>query len=109
MNPVIKKFIEDAIKEDWLYLGQHRAYMPINLKAPGVAQFSIDDGINFLITKEQALLDPRCWEAVGRARGWAEDNHLRRSYESYGSWRGYKFLFNEYINDGMTIEEALSR
>lgn len=68
----VEQAIKDAVeKGGWIYLGEHVPYIPEDLKAPGIAQFTLEDGINFLITKEQALLDPAFWQALGKAWGWA--------------------------------------
>lgn len=108
----VQRFISDAIAGGW---------KPKDAEMQKVSSWKVEDGLltlyglenktqrkveSYLI--EQPLLDPTAWRAVGKTRGWAEDNRLRRSYESFGSWRGYKLLFNEHIDDGESIEEALT-
>lgn len=49
------------------------------------------------------LLDPLFWQALGKALGWPEHNHLKRSYESK-SWRGQSFMFFEHLMEGKDAE-----
>lgn len=63
-----KNFASKAIEGGWIYQDEKPIYND-NQKAPCIASFSFD-GINFGITLEQIILDPKAWEAVGRVEGW---------------------------------------
>lgn len=95
-----QQIIQDAIDGGWKYQGEH-SVIKCEI-APAVATFSVD-GIDFKITKEQALLDPSFWQAVGKTRGWNEgmnENH---------SWFYYWHHFIDHLADGLSVDEALGK
>ena len=63
----INKLIQKAIKNGWKYKGKHKVKklrMLDKFPPPVLAKFYVD-GVGFGITKEQAVLDPHFWEALG--------------------------------------------
>ncbi len=53
-------------------------------------------------TLEEALIDPKAWQAVGKVRGWGEMfDYPDRVYEAYDT-------FFHLMYGGSSIEEALS-
>lgn len=75
------------------------------------------------MTLEEALLDPKVWQAVGKQRGWEKvidwtplsSVHCARCGEtghevSMGTQRTWKYNMHSFIDhlaDGKSIEEAL--
>lgn len=107
MNPYTQSYIDDAVAGSWLYRGDHLAYVPENLRAPGIAQFTVEDDIHFLITLEQALIDPSFWEAVGYQQGWAL--HPEEIQEGKSHYTSYAMRFFEnVIMRKMSVEDALA-
>jgi len=57
------------------------------------------------------LLQPSAWRAVGKTRGWGEENNshitLDGVSEDLKGWKLYLFFFLDHLADGLTIEEAL--
>lgn len=69
--------------------------------------------------KEQILLDPLAWQAVGKTRGWNNYDELyQRLYRKSGggglmpqNMNGYMGMMHKFIDhlaDGKSIEESLT-
>lgn len=66
----IKEVVSKAIKGGWKYYGEHE--VTLSDKSPAVAKFNVDS-IEFSILLDQAVIDPKFWEAVGKVEGWSEE------------------------------------
>jgi hypothetical protein len=95
-----QQFIEDAIKGGW---------RPITV-ATETTVFA--DGDKYIIRFDDscALLDPLAWQAVGKTRGWdEEDPECERICQLEGNCHIKNWhAFIDRLADGKTIEEALS-
>lgn len=91
---IMERPIKIAVENGWLYLGEHVPYIPADLRAPGVAQFSLEYDISFLITKEQVVFDPLFWQALGRGLKWEPDE-----WKSQAKW-----LMEHVMNGGDLLE-----
>ena len=49
------------------------------------------------------VTDPEFWQAVGKTRGWGNGEI------DANNWRVNWFMFINYLSDGLTIEEALTK
>lgn len=56
---------------------------------------------------EKALLDPACWQAVGKTRGWKDRSEGTFDAEM-SCWQAYWRGFFEHLADGKSIEESLT-
>ncbi len=72
-----------------------------------------DNESSFIIPIEETFLDPKFWQALGRALGWSEACDLaiscRHGEEEYQSCRGYYWMYQwhrfiQAIADGHTSE-----
>lgn len=57
------------------------------------------------------LLDPKCWEAVGKVRGWDNGNYKSESYKSASverwMWQHLMLGLIDALCEGKTIEKYL--
>jgi len=85
-----KQFIEDAIE------GEYRK----NSTWP--QRYVEHDGDTYGgIDIHRILLDPRCWQAVGKTRGWNNSQYFSNMYKR--KWH----TFIDHLADGKTIEDSL--
>jgi len=54
---------------------------------------------------ENALLKPEHWQAVGKTRGWPDNDDTFSNVMEW--WRAKYIGFFDHLADGLTIEEAL--
>lgn len=62
------------------------------------------DGHDSTLLHELALLSPSFWQALGRARGWSEHNHLKRWGEEIHSWYAQMHNFIDHLANGNDAE-----
>ena len=53
------------------------------------------------------LLDPKFWQAVGKTRGWPDNDDTFSNVMEW--WRAKYIGFFDHLADGLTIEEALTK
>lgn len=103
MKTPTQQAIEDAIAGGWLLRGSKVTVF----KRGGDLRWQ-HDGYTEAVNVSEVLLDPRFWQAVGKTRGWEDDETDEYLYTTNIGWRFYMHRFIDHRADGKTIDEALA-
>lgn len=122
-----QQFIEDAIAGGWRVFAP--SDKPIEVAETGtwpIIHGTAPSGVLKLWPLASCLLDPLAWQAVGKTRGWPENeiylcpdcetigvgtgNHMQacKIKDRMYPWRTYLHRFSDALCDGKDIEASLS-
>ena len=113
IETTINEAIEGGWKEDELSSCTN-AFMHENANNGDKDCYVIDNSYTSHVTGERhniakhysigdVVTDPKFWQAVGKTRGWGNGEI------DANNWRVNWFMFINYLSDGLTIEEALTK
>ncbi len=102
----IKQAIQRAIDNGWRYGGCRVMLLKRadTFPAPVIA-VHIYNGIRFGLTAEQVVLDPKFWEALGRAEGWGKYTGEKSTLEDRETWKDKMHRMIDALIAGKSLEE----
>jgi hypothetical protein len=103
-----KEFIEKSIEGGFSYGDTSKDNLLEVRDWSAVEMILMCKGFHKIILIHETLLNPKAWEAVGKAEGWGDHNHpLTGTSVTPSCWQCNMHQFLDALIEGKTIEQYL--